>query len=139
MSLNDLEVWPRRILGLAAGAAIVAAGASLWRQANPGYQQGWVPHDQFDAIRGRETMAREMAARANGTDFYLSTLRSPDQISEARMADRFKTAREARIDGDAVVLGVTHAGESKAYEVGWVFSLQVINDEIGGLPIFVSG
>ena len=47
-------------------------------------------------------------------------------------------ASAAPLDDDDLVLGVEIGGESRAYPVGTLNGREMVNDEVGGVPILVS-
>ena len=47
-------------------------------------------------------------------------------------------ASDAPLDDDNLVLGVDIGGESHAYPVGTLNGREMVNDEVGGVPILVS-
>ncbi len=50
----------------------------------------------------------------------------------------FVTAEEANLDEQELVLGLEINGESRAYPVGPLHYREMVNDEVGGVPVLVS-
>lgn len=50
----------------------------------------------------------------------------------------FVPAGEAGYDDDELVMGVAINGEAKAYPMGLLHGREMVNDELGGLPILVT-
>jgi hypothetical protein len=51
---------------------------------------------------------------------------------------RFVPAAQAGYGDDELVMGVAIKGEAKAYPVGPLNSREMVNDELGGVPILVT-
>ncbi len=51
---------------------------------------------------------------------------------------QFLPGQSAGLDPQELVIGVAINGESKAYPAGTLTSREMINDEVGGVPILVS-
>jgi hypothetical protein len=50
----------------------------------------------------------------------------------------FGTADQVPLDDDELVIGISLNGESKAYSITVLRSREMVNDELGGLPILVT-
>jgi hypothetical protein len=50
----------------------------------------------------------------------------------------FATADEAPLDDDELVMGVEVEGEAKAYPITVLRSREMVNDELGGIPILAT-
>ncbi len=50
----------------------------------------------------------------------------------------FDTADQVPLDDDELVIGINLNGESKAYSITVLRSREMVNDELGGLPILVT-
>ena len=51
---------------------------------------------------------------------------------------QFAAANKAELRGDELVMGVSLAGEAKAYPVSTLQFREMVNDELAGIPILVT-
>jgi hypothetical protein len=135
--LQNMRGWQRGLSVVVCVMAIIWASGRLYRFFFPGYVQGWYPHAQLSAITANETKARQLVNRGGVGPFNAGVV-SFAATHAPRFAKQFVPAAQASIDGNTTVMGVCQKGQCKAYEVGWVMTLQVINDVLGDQPIAVT-
>ena len=87
-------------------------------------------------------MPEEPAKEANQAlpvkqSYVLNQLLNRDSILPI-YAPRFVPAARAGYSNDELVMGVAINGEAKAYPVGPLNSREMVNDELGGIPILVT-
>jgi hypothetical protein len=70
-------------------------------------------------------------------DIYNPTLLPYDAIFPVYNPE-FDTADQVPLDDEELVIGITLNGESKAYSITVLRSREMVNDELGGLPILVT-
>jgi len=51
---------------------------------------------------------------------------------------RFVTAADAPLEDDELIIGISLEGEAKAYPITVLRFREIVNDELGGLPILVT-
>lgn len=51
---------------------------------------------------------------------------------------RFTHAGDTALDGDELILGIEIKGEAKAYPISVMRSREMVNDELGGIPILAT-
>ncbi len=70
-------------------------------------------------------------------DIYNPTLLPYDAIFPVYNPE-FGQADQVPLDDDELVIGISLNGESKAYSITVLRSREMVNDELGGLPILVT-
>ncbi|GMR10247.1 MAG: hypothetical protein BMS9Abin28_1068 [Anaerolineae bacterium] len=76
--------------------------------------------------------------RVDDFDAYLpSRLIGPDGIRPI-YEPRFVAAADAPLEDDELVIGISIEGEAKAYPITVLRFREMVNDELGGLPILVT-
>ncbi len=75
-----------------------------------------------------------------GQEFSLGDYRPslPRDAIKPIYEPEFVTAEEAVLDDQELVLGLEINGESRAYPVGPLHFREMVNDEVGGVPVMVS-
>jgi hypothetical protein len=76
--------------------------------------------------------------RVEEFDAYLpARLIGPDGIRPV-YEPRFVAAAEAPLEDDELVIGISIEGEAKAYPITVLRFREMVNDELGGIPILVT-
>lgn len=71
-------------------------------------------------------------------DFQRFSQLIPRDAIEPVYFPQFMSADEARLGDDALVIGLSINGESKAYPIGPLNHREMVNDVVGGVPVLVT-
>ncbi len=69
---------------------------------------------------------------------YSTTIFLPRDAIRPLYQPRFIPGKPASLDPEELVMGVEINGESKAYPVGPLSWKELVNDEVGGVPVLVT-
>ena len=84
-----------------------------------------------------ETIGPKGPAAAGFSDAEFVQLLLPDDIPPI-YAPRFVPAADADLPHDELVIGLSINGDVRAYPTGILFSRELVNDVVGGVPVLVS-
>jgi len=96
-----------------------------------------VPTEVADATGETATVPEPTGQATEMPEYSWSQLLGPDDIRPI-YDPRFVTAGEADYNDDELVMGVVIEGEAKAYPIGVLNIREMVNDELGGIPILVT-
>ncbi len=84
-----------------------------------------------------ETIGPRGPAVAGFSDAEFAQLLLPDAIPPI-YAPQFVPAAAADLPGDELVIGLSVNGDARAYPAGFLFTRELVNDVVGGVPTLIS-
>ena len=100
-----------------------------------------LPSDPDAPVESRDSVAPDselVNRRVSDFDAYIPPqLIAPDGIRPV-YKPRFLAAADAPLEDDELVIGISLEGEAKAYPITVLRFREMVNDELGGLPILVT-
>ena len=133
--LRGAAVWITAFASLGVVAVLawaLAVGLSRSRPVGDGRDPATYGFD-LAGLRGEPGLATSGHPRD-----FLPSLDRPSTIAGAEVAEYNRTHRRRPVVSADRVVGVTIAGESRAYPLPLLETHEVVNDELGGVPIAVS-
>ena len=84
-----------------------------------------------------ETTGPQGPAASGFSDSELIQLLLPDDIPPI-YEPRFVAADDADLPGDELIIGLSINGDARAYPTGILFTRELVNDVVGGVPVLIS-
>ena len=117
-----------KLAALAGVTALIAAACSSSGEAEP--------TSPLVAPQSTEALARAIYEES-GTDWFYRQVDARDTILPIYDPE-FDPADESPLPVDQIVLGVAIKGEAKAYPIRTLRYREMVNDDLGGVPILVT-
>ena len=151
-SLESTRVRPVTAIGMAVLAALVAAGAACGAPGGPDKVVYLLPDDAVAVPTPIRPVAEPTQAPNEGAETLIErVLRDgdPRQLDAFRQLLRrdsiepiydpqFVAQDEADLEPSELVMGVSINGDSRAYPIRYLRWREMVNDEVGGIPILVT-
>jgi hypothetical protein len=151
-SLDSTRAGPVTAVGIAVLAALMAAGAACGAPGGPDNVVSVLPDDAVAVPTQVRPSAQPTPTPNEGAETLIERIirdgdpRELDSFRQLLRRDsiepiyepQFVAQDEADLEPSELVMGVSINGDSRAYPIRYLRWREMVNDEVGGLPILVT-